>query len=114
MGLASHALGVSTGKVSYLTRASQLYHKVYVLLSEHRQGISDVTLLLLATCNSMGHIHSTMLNSEGVMSCHRNLQSALSSHQSSGIDSYLDLDFFFMALVLGNSEQGRIPMAPAA
>ena len=114
MGLVSHALGCITGKTAYLSRALRLYQKVYVLLSEHGQGSAEIALLLLATCNNMGHIHAALLDAQAMQACHRNLQSILSTYQASGLLDPLDLDFFFMALVLGNSEQGKIPMAPAA
>eukprot|EP00523_Entomoneis_sp_CCMP467_P007353 CAMPEP_0168734212 /NCGR_PEP_ID=MMETSP0724-20121128/8694_1 /TAXON_ID=265536 /ORGANISM="Amphiprora sp., Strain CCMP467" /LENGTH=227 /DNA_ID=CAMNT_0008781303 /DNA_START=29 /DNA_END=712 /DNA_ORIENTATION=+ len=113
MGLASHAMGVNTGRSNSLQRALRLYRKVYALLNEHGHGIPGVSLLLLATVNNMGHIFAMLLNLDGMVSCHANIQTILTGTDGAEL-STSDLDFFFMTVVLGSTDQGRLPMAPAA
>merc|ERR1712150_45713 len=136
-GLALHDMVVhQRGKRKFLNYAIQVYDKIYNMILEHDhiQTIPGIELLLMATCNNMGHISSLMCNYEGVAICQNSLQVLFARYQvrnttttttttgegihptSSSSSSTIDpSDQAFFAMAVGNiAKQNQLSIAPAA
>mmetsp|Transcript_20019 Transcript_20019/g.41833 ORF Transcript_20019/g.41833 Transcript_20019/m.41833 type:complete len:217 (-) Transcript_20019:707-1357(-) len=110
-----HVLGSSYGTASDLKKARQLYTRVYSALTEDLQdNLGEKAILLLATCNNLGHVHSLLMNNREALFSFRHLEGTTALVEDSGIAS-VHLEFFIMAVVLGRAhEDGQPFTSPAA
>mmetsp|Transcript_12793 Transcript_12793/g.16766 ORF Transcript_12793/g.16766 Transcript_12793/m.16766 type:complete len:210 (+) Transcript_12793:91-720(+) len=112
MGLVYHALGLKSGNLCTLRQALGIYSRVNAILqSEDAHVLCELSSLLLAACNNMGHIYSILLNVQGVASCLDQLQSTLAIARASRASTQ-DMDFFLLPIVLGC--ESFLALAPAA
>mmetsp|Transcript_8289 Transcript_8289/g.10862 ORF Transcript_8289/g.10862 Transcript_8289/m.10862 type:complete len:217 (-) Transcript_8289:34-684(-) len=112
LGVAYHAMGLTSGNTHLLNQALRLYAKVDLVF--HTQDPADtryLTLIHLATCNNMGHIFSILLNTLGVDASLDRIRSSLATLQRSGLDAP-EMNFFMFLVLMGTNR--FLTMAPAA
>lgn len=108
MGNAHHQLALKLGETSRFPRALRLYQLAYTAienLSEEKGFDDDLTLLLCALFNNMGHIHSVFYEQQETRVCLEWLQSILHKEQFSTA-SICEEDFaFFFDYLLFTPEE---------